>query len=1044
MAPGWSGLSGILGRRFLLGELAALNGFVSPSALGQCLEEQRLSSVRQPLGALLRAGGHLTEDQLSSLLDQQKRIQDLEARGSLPACLERVAGVLGRYVLAEPIGSGGAGVVWKAWDAPLRRWVALKEPRLQTGTSRDRFFREAQAMARLSHPHVVSVHDFGEESGRFYLVMELVEGDPLSRLLERDSIDLRRKVELLNKVARAIHHAHEQGIIHRDLKPQNILVSASGEPKVTDFGLAQLVDSDVALTRTAAPLGTPMYMAPEQVDRTRGAIAPTTDVYALGAILYEMLTRRAPHAHETVAEVYAKILTSEPALPSKIVRSIPADLQTIALKALEKDPRRRYSTAEAFAEDLRRHLAGEPIQARPLHPAYRLGRRIRRSPLGFGMGAVAAVALLAAAAVWAGGAAERAAARQALQEIGRESVTTALTFRRVGAADRMRDYLPKLESAYRKVLERSPDLAEPEYLMGRMYRALMENEKALQHQERALAKDPAYAPALYERAVLNSIKYGRERQQALESPQAPGPGPAPPELARRADPVEHARPDLARLRETIVRDCVDLERVTRGTPGDDPRAWVTAANVLAARGILAYHRGEFPEAIRTLQEAVKQDPLIEEAWETLGETIGKRPILGTEEKLGRSLEVEQLYTRALSIDRGYLPHLRGRARARFFVACYRSDSGKDPIADFAAGEGDLAQALAGSPGDFELWLQRGNLRRTRAWHRVSHGEDPTADLAGAEEDLAVAVRVGKDQPRVWVARAGLRSLMGYCRKVSGADPLADYAAAEEDFTQALRLDPQRANTWRLRGNLRVIRGAYRMNVGRDPLPDFASAAEDLETALRLRKDVAGAWCDRGELETWRGVYRMSRGEDPLPDFAAAEKDFEEALRLHPDEGWALDQRSTMSLHRGLWRLKQGHDPLPDFAAAEKYASGMLALWKGFPVSWERNARLRLERGVYRMSRGEDPLPDFASAQKDLDEALRLNGLSADAWRWRGELRLKRGSFHEGRHDLARAQEDYREAVRSYEQALRLNPTSARQIEAGLKEARSKQRVSAGK
>ncbi len=270
------------------------------------------------------------------------------------------ASPLSRYEILGELGRGGISVVYRAKDSSLGREVALKvlQPHLETAPeARLRFQRECQAAARLRHPHLVTAYDAGEDEGRLYLVMERVDGLPLHRILERHRSELKPMLELIEKVARAVHHAHEAGVVHRDLKPSNILVTAGNEPKVTDFGLAHLLAQPSTALTQGAVVGTPLYMAPEQA--TAGSITPRTDVYALGAILYEMAAGRPPHTGANVAEILAKVCGEDP----EPLRSGPAEVGVIALKALEKEPARRYDSALAFAEDVRRFLDHRPILA---------------------------------------------------------------------------------------------------------------------------------------------------------------------------------------------------------------------------------------------------------------------------------------------------------------------------------------------------------------------------------------------------------------------------------------------------------------------------------------------------------------------------------------------------------------------------------------------------------------------------------------------------------------------------------------------------------
>ncbi|HYE99634.1 MAG TPA: protein kinase [Planctomycetota bacterium] len=286
-----------------------------------------------------------------------------------------------RYRIRGTLGEGATSVVYRAWDVELLREVALKV--LRPGAAPDRFRREARTAAALAHPNIVTIHDAGEENGLLYLVTEVVEGP---RLADRPAAE---RLSLLEEAARGVGAAHRQGIVHRDLKPANILVTAEGRAKVVDFGLAYVAGAE--RTRTGLTLGTPLYMAPEQVGG-RGDVTPRTDVHALGAILYEILTGRPPFQSRSIPALYAKILHDDPVPPRRLKPAVPPGLEKICLVALEKDPARRYPDADAFADDLARHRAGEPVRARPMPAALRFIRRPAAR--------AAFVGLLAFLAVW--------------------------------------------------------------------------------------------------------------------------------------------------------------------------------------------------------------------------------------------------------------------------------------------------------------------------------------------------------------------------------------------------------------------------------------------------------------------------------------------------------------------------------------------------------------------------------------------------------------------------------------------------------------------
>lgn len=293
------------------------------------------------------------------------------------------ARVFGDYELLGEIARGGMGVVYRARQASLNRLVALKmilAGLLANQEEVRRFHAEAEAAAALDHPHIVPIYEVGEEDGRHYFSMKLIEGGNLAVRLAEFQTDHRAAARLLSTVARAVHYAHQRGVLHRDLKPPNILLDAQSQPYVTDFGLAKLVEADQEATRSGMVLGTPNYMAPEQAAGNVRQLTIAADVYSLGAILYEILTYRPPfHAH-TPFETLRRAMQEEPKRPSLIQPGADRDLETICLKCLEKSPPQRYGSAEALAEDLERWLAREPVLARPIGRWERARRWCRRNP----------------------------------------------------------------------------------------------------------------------------------------------------------------------------------------------------------------------------------------------------------------------------------------------------------------------------------------------------------------------------------------------------------------------------------------------------------------------------------------------------------------------------------------------------------------------------------------------------------------------------------------------------------------------------------------
>ena len=385
-----------------------------PELLPQVRERwQRVRIVRAELEAMFPA-----DEEGSTATDAPA--PPIPAAGALP----QIPG----YEVESVLGQGGMGVVYAGRHLRLNRPVAIKMLLVgarATARERERFLREAEAAARLQHPNIVQVYDVGDHEGLLYFTMELVEGGTLAEKLAGVPQPPRKAAEWLATLSDAVRAAHESGVVHRDLKPSNVLLAAGSTLKINDFGLARLFEHAAGLTLTGAPMGTPSYMSPEQARGDSPALGPSVDIYALGALLYELLTGRPPFRAESSSATLQQVISQGPVPPTQLNASVPRDLETICLKCLQKDPGRRYASAADLRDDVQRFLRNEPIVARPISLAERIVRWTRRHPAGtallltfVGLISVTTILALREVALAAERRMERAAWRERLQFVG--------------------------------------------------------------------------------------------------------------------------------------------------------------------------------------------------------------------------------------------------------------------------------------------------------------------------------------------------------------------------------------------------------------------------------------------------------------------------------------------------------------------------------------------------------------------------------------------------------------------------------------------------
>jgi serine/threonine protein kinase/Tfp pilus assembly protein PilF len=988
---------------------------------------------------------------------------------------------IANYEVLGELGRGGMGVVYKARQKGLNRLVALKMVLAgkQAGPAEiDRFRAEAEAVARLQHPNIIQIYEVGELDGCPYFSLEFAAGGTLAGKLRDTPLSGRAAAELVDVLARAMHYAHSHGIVHRDLKPANVLLGASGNtsageqqaaspaawtPKITDFGLAKRLDIEQGQTQSGAIMGTPSYMAPEQADGKTREVGPAADVYALGAILYECLTGRPPFKAATPLETLSQVLGEEPVPPRQLQPQVPRDLETVCLKCLHKEPKRRYASAQDLAEDLRRFRAGEPIQARPVSRAERALRWLRRHPAQgalIGVLTAVAVALPLAGLQYSAQLAHRRAAEQKRLDEARAEV---------------RDLVARGETAVQ-----SRDWRQAEVLLDR---ALQHVEAEADLADLRGEVDRVRGPVKDRLTALDTYqRFTRDRDEALFHAT----------LASGENFQTNAQ--TAREKAGAALAAVGLTADGQGTlsPGQaasaEERAEITTGAYALLLMLAEIEARRLPQqTAEAHRERVRQALTLLDRADALG-----------------------VRTRAIHLRRArYLALLgdaAGAARERSRVQALAAQTDLDPLDHFLVGhelysEGDLE----GANHEFRRALQ------LDARHFWTHYFLGICCVTSGKPEVAVAhftICQGQQPRLVWI----------YLLRGFALGQIEDYAAAEADFDQALALDPSPGARYVLFNNRGVMRvgqkGAWEKGVAdleqaAALRPDQYQAHASLAEAYRLhgRLEDAGKQLDEaivlagrqvqaGDLRpTTLALLHHSRARLHLQrsERDAALRDLAEAARLAGDDR-PLRARAEADRGRVLHLQERLDEALTAYDAAlqsdpgrtdvrrwradvllaqHRYAEAVAAFDAHLEKGGAPAAAVYRQRGLARarLGRHADAIDDFTRvlqakppedeqlallldrgqeylssnalelAQRDFEEVLRRDPNSAPAHLGLAYVRVKRGDAAQGVADAEQAVQGRPKEPRLWHAAARVYAQAAAQLNArpGAEDGRARLR-----
>lgn len=967
-----------------------------------------------------------------------------------------------RYEILDVIGSGGMGRVFKALDHKLARYVALKflhdnEPGLI-----QRFFKEAQAQARIDHEYVCKIHEAGEIEGEPYIAMQLVEGLSLKHSWEAMTLD--QSLDVMVKVAEGLHAAHRIGLIHRDVKPSNIMVERKEDgayhPYVMDFGLAREVSGANGQTMTECAVGTPSYMAPEQITGHAKKLDARTDVYGMGATFYQMLTGRPPFVGGSAIDILMKAVHEEPPLPRTLNAAIPIDLQTIVMKCLEKDPLRRYESARAFAEDIGRYRKrAEPIKAKPASRARVLWKKVRRHwPIVLLCGGLLLSGVVTLG-VWirAGILAQR---REALaEELGKTVIKIELFLRYAiampthdMAAEKavIQEQMRFLEGTLARGDTNSAGPAH--YALGRGHLVMKSYAAAKTNLELAIAEGYARPEVHY---VLG-LALGKLYEQELDRAQR---------IANK-----DTREEKQKEAERSYRDPALLHlRQSNGTQVES-KTYIDA--------LVALYEKRYDEALAKATEAMKAAPWLYEAKKLEGDARFALGMLAKDE--GRSDDARGEFAKSISAynlaaDIARSDGVLHEALAETWIQVMELDvaEGRLTREPFQAAIAACAQALKANPESANAYSKRGRVQFELGEYQIDHGEDPRPMLESAIESGMAALRVAPDDGITWDMIGNSHVDVALYQQRTGQDPFPALSEATKSFDEAIKHQPTLAWAWNDAGNVGLVRAGLEAERGIDPRASIDLGSKSFARAATLDPAYFFPHTNNALLTEIGDAYELTFGRDPAGYAQRGIDSSDRAIQMQPRSGkgyarraWALldlahyeflsgrdptntltraedDIRISLADLSGLAWIHQTHGGIHHLRASYQIRSGTdasLALEHGRaslrraveidPVTSDFRvdlARLEITAARYAGAKGRDPAPALASARAALEPMLQAKVRGADALATMAEIHALRA--HHARRLRVNVNDEIRDGLLVADSALHTFPDMPRALAA---------------
>jgi eukaryotic-like serine/threonine-protein kinase len=858
-----------------------------------------------------------------------------------------------RYTGVRFLGQGGMGKVFLAVDPRLRREVAIKFVHGDDPEHVRRLIAEARAQARVSHDRVCKVHEVGEVEGKVYIAMQFIAGQPLGALAGELTVE--QKVMMIRGAADGLHEAHRAGIIHRDIKPSNIMVERAPDgalrPYVMDFGLARSVQDDGA-TLSGAVLGTPRYMAPEQASSHAGKLDRRADVYSLGATLYHLLTGEPPIPGITLLEVMHHLQATEPRAPRALDPNLPADLESIVMKCLEKDRSARYDSARALADDLGRFLDGEPVHARPAGPWYWMRKRIAKHRRLVGFGATALVAL-AVAVAWGIQTRREASEREQLARQFTERVERIEAMARYAALSPAHDIRGDQAAIRARMAELDREIRTAgavaigpgNYALGRGYLALDDDARALTHLAAAWQhgfREPRVAYAL-------ALVMGHLYQQGV--------------LA--AERIEQKDLRAARKREIEQR----YRDPALGYLAQSQGAEVPSTEYVDA--LVAFYEGHLEDALRHLDAIGGGLPWFYEAPELRGDILLARALSlrdqGERDRARLDFEAgRKAYAAAGAVGESIPAVYESLGELEYAAMVMELYGQGDVVPPFDRAVAATAHALAIMPDHYEALVLEARAYRSMAERQASQGADLDDLLAKAiaAAQRAVAAFPERSQARLELAR--IYRQWGEARQSKSQDPSEQLGKAVEISKTIAREDRDGVYYGHL-GLVFSVWGSYQDQVGEDAEVNRSRSIDAFTRALQINDRIDGVWINLGI-----NYYKRAsspRAKDPDDDLSQALHALDQARSINPKHVvpyFYEGEIHTLIAERARLR---GVDGGPELERALGMYEGGLAINPRIPHLHNGIGQVRLDQAKQAWDRGADPEPWLDQARAAFEQAI---------------------------------------------------------------------------